>query len=165
MNIEYTPDINEYIYSIPSIRKILSNLHVKFHQFMLWLGCADLSQKPNDFCKIILDFTTETNKLVQEFEKEPKRQMVPDDRAIDRTIVRQELEYVRRSLKQQDRLDIDSQFPTGEKAGYRRNNPVRKDGGIISNDEVDGANEDELFKVLVSGFKERKTIRRKRNKQ
>ena len=32
-------------------------------------------------------------------------------------------------------------------------------------DEVDPTNEDELFKVLVSGFKERKTIRRRNRRR
>ena len=151
----------KYLYSTPSIRKILSNLNVKFNQFMQWLGCPDFSQKQNEFCKIILDFTTETNKLVQDFGKESKSHLVSDNRTNDTKIVRQELESVRRGLKQLDRVEIDSQTPSG----YRRNDPVMKTGGGIPNDEVDGENEDELFKVLVSGFKERKTIRRKRNKR
>ena len=164
-NVDLLNFIKEVVERVITIKKIVNNLNRLFDQFTEWLGLdTDRKPKPNEFCKIIFDFSTETNRLVEDIGMESKRMNEMNERDESH-----ELEAVlKRSLKKMS-ADEDS-LPTtddGEGIGRTCRKPLREkleNKNTFGKDVSEDANEDELFKVLVSGFKERKTARRKRNK-
>ena len=155
--------IKEVVERVLTLNKIIINLRVKFNQFMQWLG-FDEKQKENEFCKIISDFSIETNIIVKTFEKESKKKDKPNDVQRDKQKqkgVQQELETIfRKKLRTIANDEPDSNTPqlVDEVEVWENEHDDRKD-------EVDQTNEDELFKVLVSGFKERKTKRRRNRRR
>ena len=159
-NVELVNFIKDVIERVITLNKIIANLQVKFNQFMQWLGFdLDEKQKENEFCKIISDFSIETNIIVQTFEKESKKIGFPRDKQKQKN-VQEELEtFFRKDLRKvsSDEPDFNPSQLVDEVNLLDNEQDVQKD-------EIDQRNEDELFKVLVSDFKDRKTIKR-RNRQ
>ena len=158
-NEELINFIKEVVERVITLNKIIKNLQVKFNQFMQWLG-FDLAekQKENEFCKVILDFSIETNLIIQTFEKESKKMDVHLDKQ-KKNNVQQELE----TIFKKDFKKISNDEPDFKSSQLV--DCVEEHDDDDKKEEVDETNEDELFKVLVSGFKDRKTMRRKNRRR
>ena len=75
-NAELVNFIKEVVERVITLNKIIENLQIKFNQFMHWLGFElDEKQKENEFCKIISDFSIETNLIIHTFKKESKKRL------------------------------------------------------------------------------------------
>ena len=160
-NVDLMHFIREVVERVITLTKIIANLQVKFNQFIQWLG-FDLAekQKENEFCKIISDFSLETNVIVKTFEKESKKKDVQRNK--------QKQQNVQQELKTIFRKDL--RKVSNDEPDFKPS-PLVDEVRVLDNDhddtkaDVDPKNEDELFKVLVSGFKERKTIRRRNRRR
>ena len=153
-NVDLLDFIKEVVERVVTLKKILSNLNSKFLQFLTWLGMESSEhQKPNDLCKTLLEFSLESNKLLEEIKKESRRANSQNyETETDSN----------RSLRKVPFYEMEPQ-PINRceaKAGVGRKDLEEVDGGRLREEKE--ADEDELLKVLVSGFKERKTIRRRR---
>ena len=162
-NVDLVNFIKEVVERVITLNKIITNLRVKFNQFMQWLG-FDEKQKENEFCKIIYDFSIETNIILQTFEKQSKKIQKNNEVHRDEQKqkgVQQELETIfRKNLGK-----ISNDEPDFKQPQLVENVELLENKHDDKKDEVDPTNEDELFKVLVSGFKERKTIRRRNRRR